>query len=876
MKFIKKNLYILIFAPIVLAVLTYILFLFAIPKVLNSNYMVSKYEKFLTEKLGLPVKLEGFYYTSKPDISFNAGVKNLKIENNNSLLLEIKNPSYTSKNFSLKPKSINADYIFADYNELKTFLTKNNNKTTRSFDLKSLPIINIKNTFVKLDNKNSSLELENIKSAKINNNIEYSFLGKLKLPYTKTPIIIGKNGKIIHSKKLKFDNLSITLDNSKLFILGSIDNFNLKGADLSANELKQSFLYFYKIKHNGKKNFLENFHNLTGKIDVNLNFKFGNITGTCYAKDMKALFFDYKIPIHLPYTAFRFSGKKITAHSHGTFGPEPVNTAFYLTGLGTKDVRSKGIVSSNLTSNFSKKYFPPLKIVGTTKAVVRYNVYRGNVIIEYYLDVPKGNNIVSNYGNLDNTKQNRRLYAQTLKQGDIIHLKKFTYSFFTDTTEKLLLSGNGLFEKTHGHFKPANLALKTNGEIPLSLVQSFLKDYITGGTFTSDVKYEFKTNTLSGFVNIFNSYHKDYLFLNKINITTNGKEVKIDSNGTFFNSPISLNFRADNTFKENILIHDISIHLDKYIVTKGNFTHPQKPQHASQNSKSTDIIDKIIIKKGKIIVDEIYHKRFQIFNAGIYGKMQNNVVDFVIPGMKYANGLLSAKGQYNVRKHSSDIHFYASDIDSNYVATNIFNLKNQLEGAAYATLHLITKNKLNDIKAEASFAIEEGFLPKLGSKEFMLKNKKSKFKFMKNLKFTLNKITNIDFTNHAALASDINGSFTLDNDIVKDIKLFSKSDYLSMFVEGNYNIESGWACLCVWGRHNKTAERKIKIFKIPLSFLYKIFFRVEHTKNLYVDEISKIPPIKIGKAEIESLFRVFVEGDLSSGKNLKVIMKDLR
>lgn len=876
MKFSKKNLYILIFAPIVLVVLTYILFLFAVPKVLNSGYMVQKYENFLTEKLGLPVKLEGFYYTSKPDISFNAGAKDLKIENNNSLLFEIKNPSYTSKSFSLKPKSVNVDYIFADYDGLKTFLKKNNNTTNQSFDFKSLPIINIKNAFVKMDNKNSSLTFENIKSAKINNNIEYSFLGKLKLPYTKSPIIIGKNGKIIHSNNLKFDNLSVSLDNSKLFILGSIDDFKLIGKDLPADELKQSFLYFYKMKHHGKKNFLENFHNLTGKIDVDLNFKLGNVTGICYAKDMKALFFDYKIPIHLPYTEFRFAGKKITAHSHGTFGPEPVSTAFRLTGLGTKDVRSKGIVSSNLTSNFSKKYFPPVKIVGTTKAVVRYDVHRGNVIIKYYLDVPKGNNLVSNYGNLDNIDKNRRLYAQTLKQGNIIRLQKYTYSFFTDKAEKLLLYGDGLFEKTQGHFKPAKLTLKTNGEIPLSLVQSFLKNYITGGTFSSDVIYEFKKNALSGFVDIFNTSHKDYLFLNKINITTDGEKVKINSDGTFFNSPITLNFRADNTFKENILIHDISIHLDKYLVTRGNFTHSQKPQHIIQGSKSKDIIDKIIVKKGKIVVDEIYHKRFQIFNAGIYGKMQNNVVDFVIPGTNYANGLLSAKGQYNVRKHSSDIHFYASDIDSNYVATNMFNLKNQLEGDAYATLHLITKNKLNDIKAEASFAIEEGFLPKLGSKEFMLKNKKSKFKFMRNIKFTLDKITNIDFTNHAALASDINGSFKLDNDIVKDIKLFSRSDYLSMFVEGNYNIDSGWACLCVWGRHNKTAERKIKIFKIPLSFLYKIFFRVEHTKDLYLDEISKIPPIKIGKAEIESLFRVFVEGDLSSGENLKVIMKDLR
>ena len=114
------------------------------------------------------------------------------------------------------------------------------------------------------------------------------------------------------------------------------------------------------------------------------------------------------------------------------------------------------------------------------------------------------------------------------------------------------------------------------------------------------------------------------------------------------------------------------------------------------------------------------------------------------------------------------------------------------------------------------------------------------------------------------------------NDCVKDAKIYSQSDYLSLFINGDYNIDTGNTCLCIWGRHNKTAERKIKIFKIPLSFLYKIFFRIERSKNANIETIKQIPPIKIGKSEIESLFRVIVDGDLRSKENLKIEMKDLR
>ena len=702
-----------------------------------------------------------------------------------------------------------------------------------------------------------------------------TFSGKIKTPYTKTPVLVGRNGSIIFDKKLGFSNLSVELENSKLNIDGDLDNLNIKGKNLPAGEIKETFLYFYKLKHPNKKNFIENFHNLTGKIDVNLNIASGKYNGNCYLKQATALFFDYKIPINLPFTDFKFADKNITAKTNGFFGSEPVYTDFYLTGIATKDLRIKGSVHSILTNRFSSKYFPIVQIIGEADTLVKYNNHEGNVVVDYILKVNKDSNILSKFGNLDNTDKNRIITVNTLKQGSKLTLQHYEYAI-NNAKKIVILSGNGLFEKVKGHFKPSYLTLKTNGQVPFKIIQPYLKNYLSGGTFSPDLTYIFTTQTLSGFITLYNVHHKDFLFLDKANILVKNNELNLNSNGTFFNSPINLSLTAKNNFKDEIFIKNIDIHLKKFIVQRGNIQTLQNDyKHKKKETTQTHSLPEIKVESGKILVDEIYNRKFQLYNVGILGNMDNNIVNFIIPKTGYAGGILSAKGKYNVKSHASDINFYTSDIDSNEVVTNIFNLPDQVKGSAYATLHLISKNKLNDILAYATFAIKDGYLPKLGSKEFILK-KDSKFKFLNSVKLTLSKITNIDFSNHAALESDITGSFTLHNDCVKDAKIYSQSDYLSLFINGDYNIDTGNTCLCIWGRHNKTAERKIKIFKIPLSFLYKIFFRVERSKNANIETIKQIPPIKIGKGEIESLFRVIVDGDLRSKENLKIEMKDLR
>jgi hypothetical protein len=205
-------------------------------------------------------------------------------------------------------------------------------------------------------------------------------------------------------------------------------------------------------------------------------------------------------------------------------------------------------------------------------------------------------------------------------------------------------------------------------------------------------------------------------------------------------------------------------------------------------------------------------------------------------------------------------------------------LPNQFEGSGYASLELVTKNKFNDIKAHANFAIDDGFLPKLGSREFII-NKSTKknsilSKLKKPLTFTLSKISNIDFSKPNIFYSDLRGSFLLDNYDIYNVKIFSQSDYLSLFIEGKYNIDTEIGDLTLWGKHDKIAEKKIRILKVPLSWLYRIFFKVERSQLQNQDKINQIPPIN-AKTEDMGIFRVEASGNINDN-DVKIILKDLK
>ena len=78
----KQNVYIIsgIILTAGLAVVYAFLF-FALPVVLNSDKMVSKYETFLSEKLNSPVKINNFNFKTNPNLSFEISTEEISSKN---------------------------------------------------------------------------------------------------------------------------------------------------------------------------------------------------------------------------------------------------------------------------------------------------------------------------------------------------------------------------------------------------------------------------------------------------------------------------------------------------------------------------------------------------------------------------------------------------------------------------------------------------------------------------------------------------------------------------------------------------------------------------------------------------------------------------
>ncbi len=888
MKRINIFIYVLFSVVIVFIIGCYMFFLLGLPKALATESKINQYEKFLSQKMGIPISIKKLSIKTKPnfDIIIKIPViESLSVKNEKLVLIE--DLKYSANIFNLKHGQLDSEDLYIDLNTIKKYLNLTDNQNKKPFNIPYFPSVHLHNGYVKLD-ETSYIDIDYIKSAKTFGKIKTELLAKISSPYTKSPVIVGDKGKIIYSNRLIFENFSMQFADANLFLSGDKSNLKLVGKSLPIKQIEQAFLYSYHLKHPDKKNFIENFHNLDGLLDVDLLSKNNKLSGTCTAYNLNALFSNFKFPVNFPETVFYFEGKTIKAKTSGKFGGEPVYTDISVDELFTPDLNISGNVSSKLTENFTNRHFKPIQIKGVADAKVKYNNKSGKVDVRYSLTIPKGSNLTSIYGNLDNIDKIRHITMHTTKQGDPIKVEDYDYSFIYDKAYQKLLSGDGLFEKINGRYSPKFFTLKTNGDISVNIIKSFLRDYISNGTFDADLRYEFLSKDISGVMNLYNISHSDFLFLKNTNIKIENNKLKFKSEGTFYDSALTANAVADSNFRKDILVHDVDIHLDKYFVQRGklkSIPSTFKKGQTIKPRKRHNLLSDVTVEQGRIRVDKIYSRKFDVHNVNIQGSLKNEIAHFIIPKAEYAKGLLSAKGIYNLSNHSSDIEFFASDIDSDEVATNFFKLKNQVEGDAFATLHVITKNKLNDIKAKATFAISDGFLPSIGSREFIINSSKHKAKSKLlnnkivqklNIKLTLSKIINIDFSKPNIFYSNLYGTFNIDNEQVDNVRIFSKSDFLSLFIEGDYNIDEEYGNLNLWGRRNKTEAKKIRIFKIPFNLIYKIVFRPEHSKDMDGDKIALIPAIKTSVADDISLFRIFVSGYLNSSDKLKVEMKDLR
>ena len=862
----KKILKIAFGGLLLLTVTIYLCVVSVLPAVINSKAAINKLQTLIHNKTGIKTNITGLNLKISPQLTFFLDIGSIDAKNNNVSVVDIKNLSLKYKLLQRHLALISAKNIYVDGNSLKQFKKGKKKKNKSNFKLKKLPEIHISNFAYKSDKVN--IHVQNLDT--VNDVIQLKIA--INTPFLSKTVKLGNSGSLqFKENKFKANKFEITLGNSHLYLDGTIidknksPNLDIKGAKLPVSEIMPMILYLQKSLDPSKK-FIENFKNFNGTVNVNLKLNKDGIWGTCVGNNLKANAVWFDIPLYFKQAIFNFRGQKIDSIAQGILGKEKVIHTLNITDLLNPQKKLVvGTMKTTLTKKFD--YVPNLTVLNSVNVNLVYKIKDKKPDVYYDIDIPANSDLIYNSFYLGLRDYKRKIYGNTFKDNNDLYLKKYKYYYLDSKKENVILSGDGLFMKNidksdPDKFIPQYISCHTNGYAPISVTGSF-GEKVKGGEFKGDLKYDFKNNQVLGTFDIIKARHKDF-HIEKAHVMSKNGVFNITSNGYFKGEKYSAELNLKNNIYGETLIYNMKLFLDKLVFETTPKTKMQKNIINSEDlTKKVKDID-ITINNWEVAVNEIIRDKFVLQNVKLIGSLKNHIFDFNMKDLNFAGGVIHASGFYDFAKNTSNLIFEAKNIDSNKAAEMTLNLQNQIDGIANAKAEIKAKDMFRFLDAHCMFEVKEGFLPRLGDTEFMLK--KSKYK--------LSEITNFDLTQKDLMKDDIKGTFDVHNTELKNINITTWHELSAMFLEGNYEMEKQYADLHLFWHYSKEAPKGIRIFAIPLSLILKVVFRPEHSKELYEPKLRQIPEIK-DNGKNSRYYRIYLKGDINNNK-INLELKEIR
>lgn len=830
---------------------------FLLPKIVNSKTVQKALTSFIYKKTKIETNITGLNLEITPKLTVVLNVDDIDAKSNNITVVGIKKVLLNYKLSENRMTSINVDDVYIDGNILKQFKKSPRKKRKNNFELSKFPEIHINNVTFKSD-------IVSIFAKDINaeNNI-IRLKADIKTKVLKETVKLGYSGAFqIIENNLKANQFEIKLGNSKLHADGYLINdnktydFALKGEKLPVAEIMPMVLHIQKTLDPSKK-FIENFKNFSGTANVDLKINKDGLFGKCIGNNLSAKFVWFDIPVYFKEAVFNFKGQKIDSVAEGILGKEKVTHTLNMTDLLTPQREAVGTVKTTVTKKFD--YVPNLTVLNSVNLSLIYKVKYKKPDVYYYVDIPKNSDLIYNSFYLGLRDYQRKIYGNTFKDDDDLYIKEYKYFYLDSKKENTVISGDGLFVKNidkidPDKFIPQYITCHTNGYAPISVLGSF-GEKVRGGKFSGDLKYDFKNNQVLGTFDIVNARHKAF-HIEKAHVASKNGVFNVSSHGLFKGEKYTAELNMKNNIIGETLIYDMKLFLDKLIIDATPDTNNNKNINIDSNEISRKVKDiAATVNNLEIAVNEIRRDKFVLQNAKLLGSMKNDIFNFNMKDLSFADGTIHAKGLYDFTKNTSKMTFEANNINSNRVAEMTLNLQDQIEGIANAKVDIDAKDMFKFLDAHVVFDVKEGFLPKLGDTEFMIKNSKYK----------LSQITNFDLTQKDLMKDDIKGSFDVHNTELKNIHITTWHELSAMYLEGNYEMEKQYADLQLFWHYSKEAPKGIRIFCVPLSLILKVVFRPEKTRELYQPKLSQIPKIKADDKH-SSYYRIHLKGDINHNK----------
>ena len=860
----KKIFKILFYTITTSVICLYLGTVFLLPRAVNNRNFINNLQSLILEKTGTETDIKGLNLKISPNLTAVLNIESIDAKNKNITVADIKNVSLEYRLLQKRLTSVSAGNIFVDGNYLKQF--KKEKKAKKKSKLNNLPEINIKKFVFKSDKAN--VNAENIYTCDNFINLKAAITS----PFLKETLKLGESGFLqVENNKLQANKFELTLGNSHLYLDGFLfdenkaPNLDINGEKLPVSEIMPIILHLQKSQDPSKK-FIENFRNFKGAVKVNLKLDKDGIWGTCVADNLGANSVWFDIPLFFKNAVFNFRGQKVDSVAEGILGNEKVIHTLNITDLLNPQKKEVvGTMDTTLTKKFN--FVPNLTVLNSVNVKLVYKIKDKKPDVYYNIDIPQKSDLIYNSFYLGLRDNNRKIYANTFKDDNDLYLKEYKYSYSNAGKENIILFGNGLFiknadKKYPDKFIPQYLTIRTNGYAPTSVIGSF-GEKVRGGEFKGNLKYDFTHNQVLGTFDIINARHKAFKIDNAHVVSKNGI-FNITSNGFFKGEKYSAELNADNNIYGEMLIYSMKMYLDKLILeTKPNTDKKNKKIDTRKISKKVTDMG-MTINNWEITVNEIKRDKFILENVRLIGNLKKHIFNFRMNELNFADGIINADGFYDFADNTSKISFKAENINSDKVGEMTLKLKNQVDGIADAKVDIDAKDMFRYLDAHCEFGIKEGFMPKLGDKEFIIDNSKYK----------LSDITNMDLSQKDLMKDDIKGTFDVHNTELKNISITTWHELSATYLTGSYEMEKQHADLQLFWKYSKEAPKGIRIFDIPLSLILKVVFRPEKTKETYKSELSKIPDINSDEKNT-NYYRIKLDGDINNSK-INVKLKEIR
>ena len=900
-----------------LIVLTVIGFLFVswfylkgINLILKSDFMVNKIQNVVHDNFDMDLELEGFDLKThlKPILDFR--VKNFTLKKDKDILLQLKNfdinAQYTisQKEFKLNRLKaetllINADKLFGD---MQSDETKEETKADWKVDFYNadLKLDDIEVTYRQKNNSLLELSLRDVyfdlseEDKYLSFNLDAQIFKNDKL-YAE--IISSTTDEIqVFKDNLKMSNLRVLVNNSKLRLDSYID---IKTLDINAYSeifyLEDIFKLLQSdfIVQNGSE-LLKPLTNPKGNVNFKVNYKNGDLSGYVNVNNTQAKLKDVsKIPINISKGKILITKDKVRFDNlEGFWGKHRKNEVKIDGDIKDyyKTFDSNIVIDTVVNNEFLLDYLAPLiktKLVisSPSKTKLIYKAKNGVINLTWLAILKKGVVLGLDYEKSDLNNYERLIKGEFEIVKDDFDIKYINYYVAPELKRDQEPTPIFVIDakmKTSGKVK--NFGFSFGEEMPSETMNIFLKENI------------FKKGTMKGSAHIIYEGNKAYidsdleinktfvpsqrLYIRQAKINTTPEFINLTSSGGFKRAKYDLTGKMVNKIDTPVILKDLDLHIDnldveRFLESMNTDNDKVKEQEiVSEEIKDDNYMfdtNLLRVENADFTLDKGKYKDIDF--ANVKAKMtldDKGILRLSSNRFDIAQGYSSLKTECDLVNLKYNVKLGVKDINSDLIASTLFNLNKEITGKASGIMDLST-DRTSKLNGTMKFIIKDGTIGKIGLVEYILKVAS----LFRNPIVMINPVILSDIVSvPEGKFEKITGSLDIKNNVVKNINIKSYSNSLSALIKGRFDMDRHDSSLRIYTRFSSNKKSVFNFLRnISLNTLAnKVKLNSRNDTNYYSSELKELPSLEVEDNKTQ-VFLTQIEGDIEHNNFLSSLKK---